>query len=173
MNNIALELLSAGVIAALVTGIFSLIVAIKNNKRLIKLETIKQEFTIKQDRFNSIKEAYNELITLIPEDKHLEFSMSNLSSKENIEEEMERIIELAEKNIKIMFFHFQKYGYLFVNKEQEKINNMIEEIDDITLAIRNGEAENNGLNKLLAIINLEKEYFKIHKDNLSELCKNS
>lgn len=37
-NTIILELLSAGVIASLVAGIFSLVIAIKNNKRLVELE---------------------------------------------------------------------------------------------------------------------------------------
>lgn len=36
--TIILELLSAGVIASLVAGIFSLVIAFKNNKRLVELE---------------------------------------------------------------------------------------------------------------------------------------
>ncbi len=38
--ELVMQLLSAGVIAALVTGIFSLVIAIKNNKRLLELETV-------------------------------------------------------------------------------------------------------------------------------------
>ena len=48
--TIILELLSAGVIASLVTGIFSLGIAVKNNKRLVELENSKQKFTINQER---------------------------------------------------------------------------------------------------------------------------
>lgn len=47
--TVILELLSAGVIASLVTGIFSLVIAVKNNKRLVELENSKQKFTINQE----------------------------------------------------------------------------------------------------------------------------
>ena len=33
--------------------------------------------------------------------------------------------------MEIMYSHFQKYGYLFSDNEQQKINNLIEEIDAI------------------------------------------
>ena len=49
--SIVLQILSAGVIAALVTGVFSLVIAVKNNKRLIELENSKQKFTLTQKRF--------------------------------------------------------------------------------------------------------------------------
>lgn len=46
-----LEILSAGVIAALVTGIFSLIISVRNNKKLVEIEKNKQIFTLKQERY--------------------------------------------------------------------------------------------------------------------------
>lgn len=52
--TIILELLSAGVIASLVAGIFSLIIAFKNNKRLVELEKSKQKFTVNQERYVQI-----------------------------------------------------------------------------------------------------------------------
>lgn len=66
-----LKLLSAGVITAMVTGLFSLIIAIKNNRRLLEIEKSKQPFTVEQERYKDLRSAYNELIELIPEEKHL------------------------------------------------------------------------------------------------------
>lgn len=40
-DKIIIEILSAGVIASLVTGIFSLVIAIKNNKKVLDIENIK------------------------------------------------------------------------------------------------------------------------------------
>ncbi len=76
-----IKFLSAGVIAALVTGIFSLIITIKNNKRLIELENSKQKFTMEQERFKGLRDAYNELHSLLPEEKRLGHVIMNLPSK--------------------------------------------------------------------------------------------
>ena len=70
-TTILLELLSAGVIAALVTGIFSLVIAVKNNRRLIELEKSKQKFTVDQERYKGLRDAYGELLRLLPEEKLL------------------------------------------------------------------------------------------------------
>lgn len=62
--TIILELLSAGVIASLVAGIFSLVIAFKNNKRLVELEKSKQKFTVNQERYKGLREAYAELLNV-------------------------------------------------------------------------------------------------------------
>ena len=69
--TIILELLSAGVIASLVAGIFSLVIAFKNNKRLVELEKSKQKFTVNQERYKGLREAYAELLNVLPEEKLL------------------------------------------------------------------------------------------------------
>lgn len=68
-DKIIIEILSAGVVASLVTGIFSLIIAIKNNRKSLDIENSKQRFTISQERFKALKEAYNQLLDLLPEDQ--------------------------------------------------------------------------------------------------------
>lgn len=65
-TKILLELLSAGVIAALVTGLFSLVIAIKNNRRLVELENSKQSFTVDQERYKGLRDAYGELLGSLP-----------------------------------------------------------------------------------------------------------
>lgn len=137
-NNITivLELLSAGVIAALVTGIFSLVIAAKNNRRLIELENSKQKFTVDQERFKGLRDAYSELLSLLPEDKLLGHVIMNLPSKEGFQENgLTESYEIAENNMKIMYSHFQKYCYLLSDDEQEKVADAVEEIDTITKSI--------------------------------------
>lgn len=79
--TIILELLSAGVIASLVAGIFSLVIAFKNNKRLVELEKSKQKFTVNQERYKGLREAYAELLNVLPEEKLLGHIIINLPSQ--------------------------------------------------------------------------------------------
>lgn len=79
--TIILELLSAGVIASLVAGIFSLVIAFKNNKRLVELEKSKQKFTVNQERYKGLREAYAELLNVLPEEKLLGHIIINLLLK--------------------------------------------------------------------------------------------
>lgn len=81
--TIILELLSAGVIASLVAGIFSLVIAFKNNKRLVELEKSKQKFTVNQERYKGLREAYAELLNVLPEEKLLGHIIINLPSQKN------------------------------------------------------------------------------------------
>lgn len=141
MNNnnlIIIELLSAGVIAALVTGFFSLFIAVKNNKRLLDLENRKQKFTVNQERFKALRDAYGELISILPEEKLVGHIIMNLPSKKDFAKNgLSEIYEIAEQNIKIIFSHFQKHCYLFTDDEQKKVENAVEEIDIITKKIIN------------------------------------
>ncbi len=79
--TIILELLSAGVIASLVAGIFSLVIAVKNNKRLIELENSKQKFIVNQERYKGLRDAYTELLNILPEEKLLGHIIINLPSQ--------------------------------------------------------------------------------------------
>lgn len=101
MNNnitIILELLSAGVIAALITGIFSLVIAVKNNKRLIELENSKQKFTVDQEHFKELRNAYSELLSLLPEEQRLGHVIMNLPSIDDLQENgLTESFEIAEK----------------------------------------------------------------------------
>lgn len=193
-NNITiiLELLSAGVIAALVTGIFSLVIAAKNNRRLIELENSKQKFTVDQGRFKGLRDAYSELLRLLPEDKLLGHVIMNLPSKEGFQENgLTESYEIAENNMKIIYSHFQKYCYLLSDDEQEKVADAVEEIDTITKSII---SLNSGLDiynsnedsckedsfntihvkiieRIVKITEFENMYYNLLKSSLSKLSK--
>lgn len=193
-NNITiiLELLSAGVIASLVAGIFSLVVAVKNNKRLVELEKSKQKFTVNQERYKGLREAYAELLNVLPEEKLLGHIIINLPSQKNFEENgLSEAYEVAEVNMKILYSHFQKYGYLLSDDEQKEIVKLIEVIDTITksiigisssLQLYDVENDQNEdalvdkghkkiLERILKVTEFEESYYNLFKNNLSRLSK--
>ena len=188
--TIILELLSAGVIASLVTGIFSLVIAVKNNKRLVELENSKQKFTINQERYKGLREAYTELLAILPEEKLLGHIIINLPAQKNFRENgLSGAYEAAEANMKIMYSHFQKHGYLLSDDEQKKITNLIEEIDTITKSIikissglqvydvednENASAERvheKIMERILKVTEFEELYYDLFKNSLSKLSK--
>lgn len=185
-----LELLSAGVIVALVTGIFSLVIAVKNNRRLIELEKSKQKFTVDQERYKGLRDAYGELLRLLPEEKLLGHIVMNLPSKENFQENgLSESFKVAEENMKILYSHFQKYCYLLSEDEQKTVANLVEEIDNVTKSIINlnmgiqkyntNEEENSIdsfdiihakiIERIIKVTEFEEMYYKLFKKNLSKM----
>jgi len=189
-TTILLELLSAGVIAALVTGIFSLAIAVKNNRRLIELEKSKQKFTVDQERYKGLRDAYGELLRLLPEEKLLGHIVMNLPSKEDFQENgLSESFKIAEENMKILYFHFQKYCYLLSEDEQKTVANLVEEIDNVTKSIinlnsgiqkYNTDEEENGIEsfdiihakiieRIIKVTEFEEMYYDLFKNKLSKM----
>lgn len=191
-TTILLELLSAGVIAALVTGIFSLLIAVKNNRRLVELENSKQKFTIEQERFKGLRDAYGELLSLLPEEKLLGHIIMNMPSREDFRENgLSESYETAEENMKIMYSHFQKYCYLLSEDEQKMVVDLVEEIDNVTKSIiilnteiqayNTAEEENRDdsfdtihakiVERIIKVTEFEEMYYNLFKNNLSKISK--
>lgn len=191
-TTILLELLSAGVIAALVTGIFSLLIAVKNNRRLVELENSKQKFTIDQERFKGLRDAYGELLSLLPEEKLLGHIIMNMPSREDFRENgLSESYETAEENMKIMYSHFQKYCYLLSEDEQKMVVDLVEEIDNVTKSIiilnteiqayNTAEEENRDdsfdtihakiVERIIKVTEFEEMYYNLFKNNLSKISK--
>ena len=63
-NELITVLLSAGVIASLVTGIFSLITSLFNNKKIKQLESMKQQFFFLQKKYEALTNEYNKIASL-------------------------------------------------------------------------------------------------------------
>lgn len=137
-SNILLQILSTVVIAAIVTGIFSLVIAFRNNKRLIELEKSKQKFLVAQEQYKELLNAYKDLLNLLPEENLLGHIIINSPLKED---SLSEYFKISDKNIKIMYSHFQKYCYLLTQDEQNMINTLIEEIDNVTKIIINLNSE--------------------------------
>lgn len=60
--DLLIKILSAGVIASFVTGIFSVITSIKTNKRLEKIEIIRQKNVMEKQRYEQLKEYWDDLV---------------------------------------------------------------------------------------------------------------
>lgn len=185
-----LRLLSAGVISSFVAGIFALLVAIKNNKRLLEIEKSKQKFSLNQERYKALREAYNELSKVLPEEKLLGHVIMNLPMTEDfMENGLSNAYELAEENMKILYSHFQRNCFLFSDDEQKRVADAIEEVDKITKTIINesiglnvydsdiedddsdsfDSVYKNILERILKVTEFEEMYFNLFKDNLSKM----
>ena len=123
-----IRILSAGVITAIVAGLFSLWVSFSNNKRLVKLEKSKQRFEIEQKQFKSLQEAYVELLSILPYNEKLAYRIYNEQFEENT---FSKAYEIAVDNSGKLYSHYQRYCFLLLADEQEKFNNVIEKTDKI------------------------------------------
>ena len=187
-DKIIIEILSAGVVASLVTGIFSLIIAIKNNRKLLDIEKSKQHFTITQERFKALKEAYSQLLDLLPEDQRVGYIIMNLPLQDGFEENgLASSYEVAERNIKILHNYFQRHGYLLSEVEQKSITDFTEELDSIAKNLINAksdfqvynieeESETSNITgtiaeRIIKITEFEELYFNLYRNSLSKMSK--
>jgi|GEM_PF-521568 len=187
-DKIIIEILSAGVVASLVTGIFSLIIAIKNNRKLLDIENSKQRFTITQERFKALKEAYSQLLDLLPEDQHAGYIIMNLPLQDGFEENgLASSYEVAERNIKILHSHFQRHGYLLSEDEQNSIIDFTEELDSIAKSLINAKSDFQVYNieeesdassitgtiaeRIIKITEFEEMYFSYFRNSLSKMSR--
>ena len=75
-----------------------------------------------RDRYKGLREAYAELLNVLPEEKLLGHIIINLPSQKNFQENgLSEAYEAADMNMKIMYSHFQKHGYLLSDDEQKEI----------------------------------------------------
>ena len=123
-----IRILSAGVITAIVAGLFSLWVSFSNNKRLVKLEKSRQRFEIEQKQFKSLQEAYVELLSILPYNEKLAYRIYNEQFEENT---LLKAYEIAVDNSEKLYSHYQRYCFLLLADEQEKFNNVIGKTDKI------------------------------------------
>lgn len=181
-----LQILSVGAIAALVISIVSLVMAVRNNRRLRVLENNCAEPTAEQERYRLLHEAYNELLKKLPYEKTLGSFIVNLPSKEGYKEKgLSEAYKIADDNMKKLYGHFQKYCFLLSDDDQRKINDLVTQIDEIGKKIISMHSENpvygmkiektaeaveeNIKARIIKVTEFEKIYYKLFKDNLSEI----
>lgn len=121
--DLLMKILSAGVIAAFVTGVFSLIVSAKTNKRLEKIELIKQRYAMEGQKYDQINAYYSELLK---KGKQFEY-------KGKIEQTMKCVRQLFALHINMFEFlkeEHEKHFFLFDDSENEKIKEKENVIDN-------------------------------------------
>ena len=186
ISALTLELLSAGVVAALVTGVFSLIISIKNNKHLMKLEELKHNYSVEDTKNQQLVKAFNELLQDLPEDKQVGHFVMNIPSRKNYDSNpLSEAYVMAEYSMTTIFANFQKYKYLFSKEDQDKFMKAIEELDEITkemnpliLLINSQDWDDIDddtkqdfhaatQNRIIKVTEIEEMYFDLYNDYLS------
>jgi hypothetical protein len=126
--------LTAGVIAAFVTGVFSLIISINNNGKIAKLERQRQEFILKQGKIESLQKLYEEVSSL-DSANNMFMNLRAHAGKSTFLKKCKDVTEKADRNAKILYDKFYKVKYLLDEDISEKIANSFEEIDDCSRTI--------------------------------------
>lgn len=134
--DILIKFLSAGVIAALVAGIFSVITTVKTNKRLKEIELIKQKYDMKKIEYDRLESYYKELLQ-----KGEEFEYKG--KIEYTSEFVKQQFALRIQKFQFMQKEHEVHGFLFDDSENEKIKekeNIIDnDIEDFILKFKDGE----------------------------------
>lgn len=168
-NNleILVSILSAGVFTAFVTGVFSLVISLKNNKKLVELEKIKHRHELDSKKYELL---HNYMLLL--SEKYQEFKPDEV---EDAVECNKLIFSLLLEQFYFIEKEHEKHSYLFaenentyINKEIEKINSTIDEFVE--------HAKNSDIEQFAEYVNnialsikkfadgyLEKVQFKIYK----------
>lgn len=130
------KILSAGVIAALVTGVFSVITSVKTNKRLKEIELIKQKYDMKKIEYDRLETYYKELVQ-----KEEEFEYKG-GTKDTPGYYKQLFISILEK-FEFMRKEHEVHAFLFDDsenkeiKEKEKI--ILNNITEFVLKFQNVE----------------------------------
>lgn len=189
MDEIVITLLSAGVFTSLVTGIFSLIITVKNNKTLKYLEQEKEANQKQGQLYKTIFSAREELLsTLPPETQVRAYPVLETFSQGN-SEKLQELISSCVHSQRTIWIHFNKYCPYFSDDECKTFNKLNDEFIELCeknkdfeykYSVINSEDSNNSangetnpLNELssqyrallldivVAIINLEQWYFSL------------
>ena len=168
-NSIYIQLLSAGVIAALVEGLFSIIIAVKKDSMLKNQAEKDRSFEMKKIQYQQLTDAYNVLIARLPEEMRVTHVFANSKIREielqedEIATELAHLGETVSKEEMILISHYNGYGYLLNEDQQEKINSIIEEHDEF--------AKKGNLKWIYTVAKFEDCYIGEIKSKLVELSK--
>lgn len=120
--DLIIKILSIGTVASIVTGIFSVIVSIKNNKKLLQIEKQRERFSMDQRRYELIIELLEEI-----ENIQFIFQKEGRAPDESLEYLSEVFGDSLEIYKKIAAIH-KKKSYLL--DDSTLITAKIEEVDE-------------------------------------------
>lgn len=127
-NNIQLilNILSLGIFASMVTGIFSMIIAILNNRRLTKIEIQREQFQMDQKKYIS-------LVSLLEELNSIEYDSK--SKKEDAASQLKDTVSYYIKVYKHILHIYKMNSYLLngsnhIRLELDEIGQLIDEMSE-------------------------------------------
>ncbi len=169
MNDFYMQLLSAGVVVAIVEGFFSIFLAYRNNKLLLNQQKSEHHFEIQKTQYEQLTKAYEILMQELPEEKKLSHAFANspIGSSElkrsEIESQLGNIGTVAAEEEMILYKHYQKYEYLLNDSQIKELEKIIADHDE--------KAQEQDPMWLLTIVQFEESYAQAIRDRLSELSK--
>ena len=169
MNDFYMQLLSAGVVVAIVEGFFSIFLDKRNNKLLLNQQKNEHHFEIQKTQYEQLTKAYEILMQELPEEKKLSHTFANSpigSSKlkrSEIKSQLGNIGTVAAEEEMILYKHYQKYRYLLNDSQIKELEKIIAEHDE--------KAQEQDPMWLLTIVQFEESYAQAIRDKLSELSK--
>lgn len=116
-----IKLLLTGVSASLVTGIFSLVISIRNNSRLLKVEKVKQKYSMDSKKY----ELLNEYLNWVNEK---EASFEYAGELEMTFQCVREIFCLRLDKFKFLEDEHYKHEYLFDSVENKNVREKIKKI---------------------------------------------
>lgn len=169
MNDFYMQLLSAGVVVAIVEGFFSILLARRNNKLLLEQQKNEHNFEIQKTQYEQLTKAYENLMQELPEEKKLSHVITNSTigslgmERSEIESQLGNIGAVAAEEEMVLYNHYQKYSYLLNDSQVEELQKIIAEHDE--------KAQDQDPMWLLTIVQFEESYTNAIREKLSELSK--
>lgn len=166
--DMLVKILSAGVIAALVTGVFSVITCIKANKRLKDIELIKQKYDMEKQNCDQLETHLKEL------------AQKEFPYKGGINSTNEIVKGMAISCID-MYGHIKKehesHIFLFKDSENKEIQEYENEIDDYinkyiveAMGARDADKLGEYLNKIMELTEVfKKNYYLLIRRKIKEI----
>lgn len=168
-NELLVTLLSAGVIASAVEGLFSIVIALKNNKLIMKQNHNDHVFELQKIQYEQLSKAYDDLLKVLPEETRVSHILTNTNVAQpelSIEErvaEMEKIGKAASDEERILYNHYKNYSHLLRDEQNQIIEEIIKKHDEL--------AEKQDIMWLETLVEFEDTYSKQVRERLSELTK--
>lgn len=168
--DMLVKILSAGVIAALVTGVFSVITSIKTNKRLKEIELIKQKYDIEKQKCDQLETYFKELLQ---NEKKFEYK----GKREQTIKCIQKMFSLRIDMYEFMKNEHESHSFLFKyseNKEIQKNEALIDSyIDDMVADFKNTADENKFVEYVdkiaISIDEFKENYHLLIKNKIKEI----
>ena len=165
-------LLSAGVIVSLITGVFSLIVSVNNNKKMLSLEKYKQQSIINQERYKHLSAILDKLLNQTSILDNIPNNPQEVTSEHIVATHL-----FAEKRFNELKKMYNEFSFMLSTSHTSTISTLIEEIDNVTHKLKLG-VDNNSKNvdpdddlskRTKLIIELNKKMIDTVKTQLEEI----
>lgn len=167
--DLLIKILSAGVIAAFVTGFFSVITSIKTNKRLKEIELIKQKYDMEKQKCDQLETHLKELVQ-----KEFPYQ-GGINSKDEL---VKRVAISCVNTYGYIRKEHESHSFLFKDSENKEIQEYENTIDyyinryiaESMVGARDADKLGEYLNKIMELTKVYKEnYYLLIRRKIKEI----